>query len=101
MTLFLLLLCVALMALLTLIPHAVLLSVSGDLWPSPFSKSLIPSVAFIVVILSAFYGIIAGYFLTLHDVYESLLYGIREGAPWLLFYVLLIQIYESLRFILP
>ena len=98
MTLFLLLLCVALMALLTLIPHAVLLSVSGDLWPSPFSKSLIPSVAFIVVILSAFYGIIAGYYNTVSDIYEALLHGIRQGAPLLLFYLLIAQLYLSLSY---
>jgi len=34
-------------------------------------------------------------------VYDSLLSGIRSGAPWLLFYVLLAQFYESLRYVLP
>lgn len=38
--------------LLTAIPHAVLLSVTGSLWPSSFSASIIPIVTFIVSICS-------------------------------------------------
>ena len=37
---------VGIVLLLTVVPHAVLLSASGLLWPSPFSASLVPLVAF-------------------------------------------------------
>jgi aminobenzoyl-glutamate transport protein len=50
--------------------------------------------------LGAFYGIIAGAFNTLADVYDAVLYGIRQGAPFLLFYVLLTELYQSLLFIM-
>jgi aminobenzoyl-glutamate transport protein len=56
-------------------------------------------VSFSLCVFSIVYGVIAGTFLTLHDVYDSLLYGIRWAAPCVLFYILLIQFYESLRFV--
>lgn len=92
--------CVGVVLLLTVVPHAVLLSATGRLWPSPFSASLVPVAAFVVTLCSSVYGLIAGRFDTMAEVFDSLLYGIRAGAPWLLFYVLLIQIHESLRYVL-
>ena len=87
--------------LLVMIPHAVLLSATGSLWPSPFSAAIVPLLAFGVTLLSAVYGYVADSYRTMSDVYQSLIDGIREGAPWLLFYVLSGQIYYSLKFILP
>ncbi len=92
---------VAFVLLCTIVPHAVLLSASGNLWPSPFSHSLMPVIAFGITAFSVVYGIIAGCYKTLADVYDSLLYGIREFAPLLLFYVLLTQFYYSICFVLP
>jgi aminobenzoyl-glutamate transport protein len=91
---------VVVMLLFTVVPHAVLLSAVGGLWPSPFSDSLIPVVAFSVTLVSAVYGLVVGRFEGVADVYHAVLQGIRLCAPLLLFYVLLIQIYESLRFML-
>ena len=92
---------VGVMLLLTAIPHAVLLSAVGGLWPSPFSSSLVPVAAFSTVLVSAFYGLVSGRLESIAAVYDAVLHGIRRGAPLLLFYVLITQIYESLRFILP
>lgn len=92
---------IALMLLFTITPQAVLLSASGTLWPSPFSHSLVPVVAFGITVFSGIYGLIAGRFLTPADVCDSLLQGIRQFAPMLLVYVLLAQFYYSLRFVLP
>jgi len=99
LTWLLLLLLVGVMALLTLIPHAVLLSATGSLWPSPFSQSLVPVIAFSVIALSMVYGVVAGCYVSLSAVYEALLDGVRLAAPLFLFYVLLIQVCESLRFV--
>lgn len=87
--------------LLVMMPHAVLLSATGSLWPSPFSAAIVPLLAFGITLLSAVYGYVADSYRTMSDVYQSLIDGIREGAPWLLFYVLSGQIYYSLKFILP
>ena len=94
-----LLACVVSILLLTIVPHAVLVSATGGFFPSPFSYSLIPVISFSLCAFSIVYGLIAGKFQSLRDVYDSLLYGISWAAPCILFYILLIQFYESLRFV--
>ncbi len=94
-----LLLCIIAMFLLTFIPHAVLISATGRLFPSPFAYSLVPVASFSLCLFSIVYGVIAGTFQTLHDIYDSLLDGIRRAAPLILFYILFIQLYASLRFV--
>ena len=100
-TLLLLLVYAGVIVLLVMMPHAVLLSATGLLWPSPFSAAVVPLIAFGITLLSAVYGYVAGSYREMSDVYQSLIDGIRDGAPWLLFYLLLGQIYYSLQFILP
>ena len=95
MTSLLAIVAVILMLLLTAIPHAVMLSAMGTLWPSPFSRALLPMLCFIVIALSAFYGLMAGYLSNISDVYHALLDGIQLGAPLLLFYLLVAQLYLS------
>jgi aminobenzoyl-glutamate transport protein len=97
----LLLVYVGVIVLLVMMPHAILLSATGSLWPSPFSAAIVPMLAFGVTLLSAVYGFVSGTFRNRTDIYLSLINGIRNGAPILLFYVLLGQIYYSLQFILP
>ena len=48
-------------ALLTLTPHAILLSATGDLFPSAFSRSLIPLIAFGIIMFSVTYGVMAAF----------------------------------------
>ena len=100
-TLLLFVVYVGVIVLLVMIPHAVLLSATGSLWPSPFSAAVVPLFAFGMTLLSTVYGYVAGSYRNMSDVYQSLIDGIRCGAPWLMFYVLLGQIYYSLQFILP
>ena len=87
--------------LLVMVPHAVLLSATGLLWPSPFSAAIVPLFAFGVTFICTVYGYVAGSFSKMSDVYQSLLDGVRDGAPFLLFYVLLGQLYYSFLFIMP
>ncbi len=101
MTLILALVIIGCMALLTVVPHAVLLSVVGTLWPSPFSNSIVPVIAFSIIVLSIFYGLVSDNFNNIRNAYEALLEGISKAAGVFLFYVLVMQIYESLLFVLP
>jgi len=101
LTLLVLLVCMLVVVLLAFIPHAVLLSVTGRLWPSPFSAALIPLLAFIVMVSASVYGLTSGRFSSLQDVYEAWLGGLRAGAPLLLFYVLLVQLIVSARYVFP
>lgn len=85
--------------LLTLTPHAILLSATGDLFPSAFSRSLIPLIAFGIILFSVTYGVMAGRMSSLSDILEALSYGIRKGAPLIVLYILFIQFIESLWFV--
>ncbi len=92
---------VGVVLLLTVSPHAVLLSASGLLWPSPFSASLVPITVFGILLAAILYGVVAGTFQTLSEIYDSLVYGLRLCAPLLPIYVLFMQLFESFRFVLP
>lgn len=90
---------IAAILLLTVIPHAVLLSVSGSLFPSPFSRSIIPFVAFGVILVSIAFGMISGRMQSLSDILEVLSYGIQRYAHLLVLYIFCIQLYQSLCFV--
>ena len=85
--------------LLTVTPHAVLLSATGRLWPSPFSRALVPVVAFGLILLSTVYGVVSRRFLSLSDVCQSLTFGIASAAPLLMLYVLASQLYAAVSFV--
>ena len=85
--------------LLAVVPHAVLLSASGALFPSPFSRSIVPFVAFGITLVSIAFGMVSGRMQSLSDVLEALTYGIRRYASLILFYIFCIQLYQSLRFV--
>lgn len=86
-------------SLLTLMPHAILLSASGQLFPSAFSRSQVPLVAFGICLVSVTFGYVSGRFRSLSDVLSALSFGIEKGAPLFILYILLIQFYQSLRFV--
>ena len=90
---------VIMIALLTLTPHAILLSATGSLFPSAFSRSLIPILAFGICLVSLTYGLVSGHLSSLGDILGALSSGIADGAPVIILYLLFIQFYESLRFV--
>lgn len=98
-TIVLLVLYIAVVLLLTTVPHAMLLSATGQLFPSPFSRALVPIIAFGLLFSSAVYGSVSGRFSTLSEFIDSLSYGISCAAPLYVLYVVFIQFYESLLFV--
>jgi len=95
----LLLLSVAVVALLALAPHAVLLSATGHLWPSPFSDALIPLAALTTIVASAAYGLTVQRFSHVSDVFQSLIAGLSAAAPLLLLYIFFTQLFFSLCYV--
>lgn len=89
---------IVIIALLTLMPHAILLSATGQLFPSPFSHSIVPVIVMGIVLFSVSYGMLAGRLKTLSDILQALSVGIAKGASLLIVLILLIQFYESIRF---
>lgn len=85
--------------LMTFLPQAILLSVTGELFPSSFSRSLIPFICFLLTLFSITYGLINASFTSLTDIFCSLTSGITAISPWLVFYVFVIQLYYSILFV--
>lgn len=83
-------------AVLTLPPHAVLLSVSGDLFPSCFSVAIIPIVAFVFVTVSIFYGLLANHYHSFADIGRGVCSEHRLLVALLLLYVVASQLINSL-----
>ena len=90
---------VLVICLLTLMPHAILLSAKGSLFPSAFSRSILPIVCFGITLFSVVYGMMSGHKKTGEDVIGILTYGIRQGSSLIIIYILAIQLYASLRFV--
>ena len=90
---------VAVILLLTVTPNAILLSIKGSLFPSAFSRSFVPIVAFGIVLVSISFGVMSGRINSLSGVLEALSFGIGKGAELLVLYILFIQFYESLWFV--
>lgn len=85
--------------LLTFVPHALLLSVTGGLWPSPFSSSLIPVVAFIMVSSALVYGLQSGTVSTVDDVFRCMYLGLGLTAPLFPLYIVGAELLCSVRFV--
>lgn len=90
---------VVIIALLTLAPHAILLSATGSLFPSAFSRSLVPVICFGVCLVSVTFGLLSGRLRTLADILDTLSYGIAQGALLIVVYFFAVQLFESLRFV--
>lgn len=90
---------ICILCMLTLMPHAILLSATGSLFPSAFSRSLVPIIAFGICLVSVTFGLVSGRLRTLSDTFYALSSGIAQGAPLIILYLLFIQFYESLRFV--
>ena len=86
-------------ALLTLPPHAILLSATGELFPSAFSRSLLPIITFGVSLFAVVFGMMSGRLKTLSDILGALSSGIAKGAPLIVVAILLIQFLASLGFV--
>lgn len=90
---------VVVVMLLTLLPHAVLLSVTGELFPGSFSAGLIPTIAFMLVTVSVSYGMLSGRLRGLYDVGQSLCSAGSQLMPLLLLYIFACQLYHSLIYV--
>ena len=86
--------------LLTCIPKAILLSSSGNLFPSSFSVAIIPILAFSVIVCSLLYGLVSGSIADFHHAFLALASGIVSWAPVFPLYVVGAELYSSLCFVL-
>ena len=99
MALILLLVFALCVLLLTVIPHAILLSPTGALFPSPFSRALLPIVALCLTLVSTVYGYAVRTFSKIADVFHAMTMGIAQWAVLFVVYIFFMQFYQSLTFV--
>ena len=85
--------------LLLLTPHAVLLSPSGDIFPSPFSKSIVPIVAGAVSLVSFAYGLAGGTINNIDTAFKTLYCRLPSLLPVLILYIFAAQLYACICFV--
>lgn len=90
---------VVIICLLTLMPHAILLSATGSLFPSAFSRALVHIICFGIGVLSISFGMVSGRLHTLTDILDALTFGLQQGAPLIILYIMFFQFYASLLFV--
>ncbi len=91
---------VIVIVLLSFIPHAAMLSITGQLFPSSFSKSIVPLITFIALFSSITYGLIIGRLGKGNLIIEALSNGIKQIAPYIIIYIILVQLIYSIKFVL-
>lgn len=85
--------------LLAFIPHAILLGVSGELYPSALFSGLVPLLSFVVVIVSLAYGISCGKLYAIEQIFKSLYFGVTLFAPLFPIYIFSMQLYFAVSFV--
>lgn len=90
---------VAVILLLTVVPHAILLNVMGGIEASSFSRSILPFICFAVIVMSLSYGAVSNRLQGIEAMGESLSEGIRMAAPYFVIYILANQLYSSIEYL--
>ena len=90
----------AVMILLTVVPHAILRSVTGSLFPSSFSHSIFPVVCITTIICAITIGFANNRLHTLADIYDALIFGLCDTAYLVPIYIVVSELYFSFRFVM-
>lgn len=85
--------------LMAFLPHAVLLGITGDLFPSPFSAGLVPAVSFALIAAAIVYGLQNGTLASFYDVFLILTCGPVAAAPLIPLCIAATALWCSLRFV--
>lgn len=91
---------VAIILLLTLMPHAVLLSIDGDICSGSLANSIIPYFSLVVCMTSITYAYLSGRCNTKAELFDMLCEGNRQLSPLFIIYVLLTQLVYSVLYVL-
>lgn len=86
--------------LISAVPHAVLLSVTGSLFPSSFSKGLVPMICFELFVLSMIYGIVGGGINTLEKFWDCIVSGANFLPAVCFLFMLGVQLFYSICYVM-
>lgn len=84
----------------SVLPHAILLSATGRVYPSPFIHGLLPAVALGVLGVMLLYGLLSNRLRTMAEVARMFFYGVSRHADWLCLYVLASLLYACICYMI-
>lgn len=84
---------------LTLSPHALLLGVTGHLYPSSFGHSLIPTLTLFLTVISATYGLMSKSIPSAGRVLKAMSQGIGATGPFVILYMLIAELTCSVAYV--
>ncbi|MDD7318144.1 MAG: ABC transporter substrate-binding protein [Prevotella sp.] len=87
------------MALLIFMPHAILLSPVGNIFPSSFSHSIVPTLAGTITLLSIIYGLVSGKINSVNSTFKCLYCKIHVLFPIFLVYIFAAQLFSCFIFV--
>lgn len=87
------------MLLLTLIPHAILLNVMGGYASSSFSRSILPYICLMIIVMAQSFGVVSQRLNSIEAMGEAMVDGVRLSAPLFIIYILVIQLYSSVDYL--
>ena len=90
---------IGVMLLLTLIPHAILLNVMGGYASSSFSRSILPYICFMVIVMAQSFGVVSQRLNSIEAMGEAMADGVRLSAPLFIIYIFVIQLYSSVDYL--
>lgn len=86
--------------LLTAVPHAVLLGITGSLYPGSFVTGLVPLLCFGIMMLSLTYGLLSGALAGVRGMFEALCCGMVWWQYIIPLYLVAAQLWFSIKFVL-
>lgn len=85
---------------LTMLPEALLLSATGELFPSPFSSAVVPALCLWLISVSVLFGIVKGSYNSLTDVFSCFFDGIRRSAPLIVLLMLSLHCFYVIKMLI-
>ena len=86
-------------AFLSFIPQAILLSVSGDLFPSSFSESIVATLSFVLLVTGSTFALVTGKIRSISSWFLAMTSGIVSVAPLIVAYIFVVQLISSVCFV--
>lgn len=90
---------IAVMSFLCLMPQAILLSVSGDLFPSSFSNSIVAALSFVLLVAGTTFALATDKIRNPLSWFAAMRDGVVAVAPFLVAYVFVVQLLYSVCFV--
>ena len=80
-------------------PHAILLSVTGHLYPSPFVSGILQTLSLGIVVASLLYAVLSSHLRGWQECLSVMYWGIQRHGIWILIVMLAVQFYHALDYV--